>query len=266
MTRGVIALDIDGTVVLEDGTPSPGVKEAVDAAVDAGYDVTLSTGRSWHSTEPILRMLELTPEYVVCANGASIHKRRGDGSYERFHVETFDPSTALAALREHLPDAQYMVELADETRLHTGFVDFWNTSAGDEVTFEQLSERPVCRIVVVSPDHEEAEFSRIIEGIGLHQVAYSIGWTAWLDIAPEGIDKGTGLDKVHAWLGVDPSLSIVMGDGRNDLGMFAWARENGGRAIAMGQAPDDVKNAASEVTGDVASGGVAQILAALPGI
>ncbi|MDQ1130372.1 hydroxymethylpyrimidine pyrophosphatase-like HAD family hydrolase [Microbacterium sp. SORGH_AS 888] len=54
-----------------------------------------------------------------------------------------------------------------------------------------------------------------------------------------------------------------MGDGRNDLGMFAWARENGGRAVAMGQGPQEVRDAAGEVTASVVEGGVAAILRAL---
>ncbi len=51
-----------------------------------------------------------------------------------------------------------------------------------------------------------------------------------------------------------------MGDGRNDVGMFRWAREHGGRAIAMAQGPEDVRSEASETTGSVQHGGVADVL------
>ncbi|MFX8899323.1 HAD hydrolase family protein, partial [Acinetobacter baumannii] len=53
------------------------------------------------------------------------------------------------------------------------------------------------------------------------------------------------------------------GDGRNDIGMFTWALAGGGRAVAMGQGPDEVREAAGEVTASVADGGVAQVLRAL---
>ncbi len=46
--------------------------------------------------------------------------------------------------------------------------------------------------------------------------------------------------------------------------MFGWARSLGGRAVAMGQAPDVVKEAAGEVTADVADGGLARALDTLP--
>jgi hydroxymethylpyrimidine pyrophosphatase-like HAD family hydrolase len=51
-----------------------------------------------------------------------------------------------------------------------------------------------------------------------------------------------------------------MGDGRNDVGMFAWAKQHGGRAVAMGQGPQEVQDAAGEVTASVLDGGVAEVL------
>jgi hydroxymethylpyrimidine pyrophosphatase-like HAD family hydrolase len=65
-------------------------------------------------------------------------------------------------------------------------------------------------------------------------------------------------------LGLDRGRILVAGDGRNDIGMFGWARALDGRAVAMGQAPVEVKEAASEVTADVQDGGLAQALDTLP--
>ena len=121
----------------------------------------------------------------------------------------------------------------------------------------------MCRVVVVSPDHAEGDFVDLVAQVGLNEVSYAIGWTAWLDIAPPGIDKSTALEMVREWLGFDPHEVLVIGDGRNDLGMFAWALENGGRAIAMAQGPQEVLDAAGEITSSVHEGGVAAILRAL---
>jgi hydroxymethylpyrimidine pyrophosphatase-like HAD family hydrolase len=54
-----------------------------------------------------------------------------------------------------------------------------------------------------------------------------------------------------------------VGDGRNDLEMFAWAGA-AGRAVAMGQAPDEVREAANEVGGPVDEAGLAAVLDSLP--
>lgn len=266
--RLLIALDVDGTVLLEDETLSPGVVEAITHAHRTGHEVMLATGRSWEGTRGIQHVLELAPEYAVCSNGAVIMKRApgdlGEESvYERFHVETFDPTAVLTLLREHLPDAKYLVELAGGERLYTEYMDEWNLVRARRVSFDELSAQPVCRVVVVSPDETDDDFVDLVSRIGLSGVSYAVGWSAWLDIAPQGVDKSTALEKVRTWLGIEPERVLVMGDGRNDVEMFRWAREHGGRAVAMGQGPDEVRREASETTASVHSGGVADVLRAL---
>jgi hydroxymethylpyrimidine pyrophosphatase-like HAD family hydrolase len=274
MDRLLIALDIDGTVILEDESLSPGVVEAVEHAHRSGHEVMVATGRSWEGTHGILRVLGIAPEYAVCSNGAVVLKRidpdpgadprPGDEPrYDRWHVETFDPREVLTMLREHLPDARYLVELPDGTRLYTEHLEDWNLVHAHRVAFDELGRQPVCRVVVVAPEQNEQDFVELVERIGLHQVSYAVGFTAWLDIAPQGVDKSTGLERVRTALGIDPEHVLVMGDGRNDLGMFRWALENGGRAVAMEQGPQEVRDAAGEITTSVHDGGVAAILRAL---
>ncbi|MEV4669859.1 HAD family hydrolase [Microbacterium sp. LWO12-1.2] len=259
----LVGLDVDGTILLQDETMSPGVPEAVARVRDAGHEVTIATGRSWMATRRYVEELGLTAEYVVCSNGAVTMRRVGD-EWERWNVETFDPSPVLALLRDRLPEARYMVELASGQRLYTEQLDDWTLDGGRRVSFDELAAEPVSRVVVVSPGHDEEDFHRLVADAGLNEVSYAIGWTAWLDIAPQGVDKGTALEQVRAELGLAEDRVLVAGDGRNDIGMFGWARALGGRAVAMGQAPDVVKDAATEVTGDVADGGLAVALDTLP--
>lgn len=261
-SRLLIALDIDGTVLLEDETLSPGVVEAVEHAHRAGHEVMVATGRSWEGTRGILRVLGIAPEFVVCSNGAVVLKRieADELGYERWHVETFDPREVLQQLREHLPDARYLVELPDGRRLYTEYLEDWNLVHARRVPFDELGAQPVCRIVVVAPDKGEQDFVDLVARIGLHQVSYAVGWTAWLDIAPHGVDKSTGLELVRTELGIDAEHVLVIGDGRNDVGMFRWALDNGGRAVAMAQGPQEVRDAAGETTASVHDGGVAAVL------
>lgn len=263
--RMLIVLDIDGTVLLEDESPSPGIVEAVADARRAGHEVMLATGRSWEATRGIQELLQIAPDYAVCSNGAVIMARVGEADpaslvYERTHVETFDAAEVLNLLREHLPDAHYLVELPDGRREYTDYMDDWNLDRASKVAFEELARQPVTRVVVVSPEHDESDFVELVDRVGLNQVSYAVGWTAWLDIAPKGVDKGTALALVRDWLDVAPENVLVMGDGRNDVGMFAWAKQHGGRAVAMGQGPQEVQDAAGEVTASVLDGGVAEVL------
>jgi Cof subfamily protein (haloacid dehalogenase superfamily) len=263
--RLLIVLDIDGTVLLEDESLSPGVVEAVEHAHRAGHEVMIATGRSWEGTRGILRVLQIAPEFVVCSNGAVVLKRveADELLYERWHIETFDPREVLTLLREHLPDARYLVELPDGHRLYTEYLEDWNLANARRVPFDELGTQRVCRIVVVSPDKHEKDFVDLVSRIGLNQVSYAVGWTAWLDIAPQGVDKSTGLERVRTELGFDPAHVLVIGDGRNDVGMFRWAIDHGGRAVAMAQGPQEVRDAAGETTTSVQAGGVAAVLRSL---
>ncbi|MBO9578968.1 MAG: HAD family hydrolase [Microbacteriaceae bacterium] len=265
----LVALDVDGTILHEDETLDAVVVDAIRAARDRGHEVTIATGRSWFTTRPILLALGLSPEYVVCANGAITMRRQGDAfgdeapEYVRAHVETFDPTEVLMRVRDHLPDGRFMIELPDERRLYTAGMSDWDLSNAQQVAFDDLLGTFATRLVVVSPDHELEDFLRIVDRMGLHQVSYAVGWTSWLDIAPQGVNKSTALERVRAWLGAPRSRILAVGDGRNDIEMFEWAALSG-RAVAMGQAPDEVKAAANELTLPVTSAGLAPVLDSLP--
>ena len=261
----LVALDVDGTILHEDESIDERVADAITSARERGHEVTLATGRSWSTTAPVLQRLGLMPEYVVCANGA-ITMRRDDAAsdgYVREHVETFDPTRVLERIRAFLPSGRFMVELPDGYRLYTEGMTDWNLENAREVSFEGLLDQRATRVVVVSPDHELEDFLRIVEEMGLHQVSYAIGWTAWLDIAPDGVSKATALERVRGWLDVPAERVLAVGDGRNDLEMFAWAGA-AGRSVAMGQAPAEVIAAASERADDVAHAGLAAVLDSLP--
>ncbi|MDH6182180.1 HAD superfamily hydrolase (TIGR01484 family) [Microbacteriaceae bacterium SG_E_30_P1] len=263
--RWLVALDIDGTVLHESGHLSDAVTAAVRAARDAGHEVTLATGRSVAMTLPILERLEIRPEYVVCSNGAITLRRDPDAvlGYSRFHVESFNPAEVLTTIRDNLPLANYAVEDEEGHYRYTGwFPDGTLGAVSEAVEFDRLLEGPATRVVVISPGHAIEDFLSVVERMGLHKVSYNVGWTAWLDIAPDGVNKATALERVRELLGIPRSRVLAVGDGRNDIDMLSWAAAEG-RGVAMGQAPDEVVAVASEVTGTDLEDGVASVLAAL---
>jgi len=262
--RWLVALDVDGTTMREDGVVTDAVVAAVRDAEAAGHEVMLSTGRSENMTVPLLETLGISPKYLVCANGALTLARREDGSYERVHVERFDPSEVLRTIHESLTNAAFGVE--DETGhflLSGNFPDDTMTVAGEHVPFEQLLGVEATRVVVISPGHDTEDFLQVVEAMGLHKVSYSVGWTSWLDIAPEGVTKATAMERVREWLDIPRSRVFAAGDGRNDIDMLRWASTSG-RGVVMGQAPEDVAEAGNELTGGVTDDGLAAALDSLP--
>ncbi|GAA4716968.1 HAD-superfamily hydrolase, subfamily IIB [Promicromonospora umidemergens] len=81
----------------------------------------------------------------------------------------------------------------------------------------------------------------------------------WLDVTPGSVSKASALEHVRDTLGVAREFTIGVGDGLNDLPMFAWAA----RAVAMGQACDVVIEAADHVTGTIDEQGLVAVLRAL---
>ena len=259
----LVALDIDGTVLMEDGTLSPHVRRAAQDAVERGHEVMLATGRSSASTLPIVELLGIEPEYVVCSNGAVTLQRdpAAPEGYRRERIETFDPTDVLTTISGALSDARYAVEDAEGYFRYTArFPEAAVGEHAEEVAFEQLLDVAATRVVVISPNHAVEEFLGVVDEMGLRRVSYAVGWTAWLDIAPDGVNKATAMEWVRSRLGVPLDRTVAVGDGRNDIDMLEWA----GRGVAMGQAPGEVVAAADETTATVHDDGLARVLDSLP--
>lgn len=261
----LVALDIDGTTMHEDGSISDAVIGQVQRLTDAGNEVMLVTGRSSSATLPVLGRLGITPRFVVCSNGAITLRRDPDApnGYRREWVESFDPSDVLTTMRAHLGNARFAVE--DEQGFYRYTDPFPDATIGldsEHVEFEELLRHAATRVVVISPDHNMEDFLQVVERMGLHRVSYAIGWTAWLDIAPDGVNKATAMERVRAELGIPRNRVMAVGDGRNDIDLLTWASGEG-RGVAMGESPTEVIAAASETTGTVHEDGLAHVLGTL---
>lgn len=255
----LIALDLDGTLLDYDSRLSERVVDAVCAVRDAGHHVVIATGRQIGSTWPVLEALGLDTGWAVCSNGAVTVRLSPDlpYGYELAHVVTFDPGPILQELQTTLPEALYLVEVPGvSTKVSAQFPPGEIFEEVMVVDHEALRAEHASRVVVRSPEHSAEELDEIARSLGLHEMSYAIGWTAWMDIAPKGVHKGAALEQVRQTLDVDPRRTMAIGDGRNDIEMFGWAA----RSFAMGTAVDEVIAAADEVCPTVYDDGAAAVL------
>ncbi|HEU0287191.1 MAG TPA: HAD family hydrolase [Nocardioidaceae bacterium] len=257
MTRAydLLALDVDGTLVDWDNNMTPTLREAVRGVAAQGVHVVLSTGRSVPGVIDAADKLGFDDGIAVASNGAvtfSYHP------VEVLTTVTFDARETVKLLLDHVPDAAVAVEeIGRGYRINKPFPDGEITGEMILQTVEELVAEPVTRVIIRSPDQSAEEFIELAERLGLHGTNYFVGYTAWLDLAPSGVTKASGLESVASRLGVARSRVLAIGDGRNDLEMLRWA----GHGVAMGNAPVEVQDAADGVTETVEHDGVVMELA-----
>lgn len=266
-TPKLVALDIDGTLLIPDiehgfstETVTEPVAEAVLDAARAGAHVVLASGRAPLSMAGVADRLGLT-ELVAELAGDRLHVVASNGSVvfrhspmEVVHEVLFDASAAVRTVLEHVPGAAVAVEehglgYRVNRLFPPGELD------GEMIIcdLEEMISDHVSRVIIRDPDSTSEDFVNLARQLGLHGTNYFIGWTAWLDLAPEGVSKASGLEWVCRDLGVDAADVLAIGDGRNDIEMLTWV----GRGVAMGQAPEVVRFAADHVTGPVQEDGAA---------
>ncbi|MCY7395355.1 MAG: Cof-type HAD-IIB family hydrolase [Nocardioides sp.] len=259
----LVALDIDGTLLrwVEGAETaheevSPRVYAAVQRALDAGAHVVLASGRSAHGMTPIADLLDLSREgadrlWIVASNGAVVFRYP---PLETVVEETFDAAPAVRAVLEKQPGALVAVEQRGVGYLVSR--PFPHGELSGEMTVTDVAEMvsgPVSRVIIRDPEATAEDFVELGRGLGLHGTDYVVGWTAWLDLAPQGVNKASGLSHVLDALGLAPADVLAIGDGRNDIEMLEWA----GRGVAMGQAVREVIDVADHTTDTVDDDGAA---------
>lgn len=254
---GLLAFDVDGTLLDPDGVLRPRTVAALRAAADAGAALTLATGRDWHAVTHLLRALP-SVDYSLCVNGSEVV--RSDGTTLRaLEIDVDVVAAAIAHLRAVLPGVAMGLGLDGTLVAEPAIRGFLPADQQDIPVVDDVlaALAPGIRdVVIYHPDHRDglgALVERVraeVESDRLH-VAYT-----GLPMA-ELVPPGSGKDAALAWLadhlGVSSERVVAFGDGMNDLGMLRAA----GIGVAMGQATDIVRAAATEVTATNAEDGVA---------
>jgi hydroxymethylpyrimidine pyrophosphatase-like HAD family hydrolase len=244
-----VALDIDGTLVDHSGMLPTSVVEAVSRVVAADVPVVLATGRSWHATRPVHEALALPRGLATSSNGA-VQVSYPPTEFTR--LKTFDAGPVIDRVLDIHPGALLAVEvLGSGYKVTAPFPPGDLDGQVDVVPVPEMTAEPVTRVIVRDPNSSDEDFIRMAERLGLHSVSYFIGWSAWLDIAPKGVDKAVALSEIAADLGIPATDVLALGDGRNDIEMLRWA----GRGVALGQAPPEVRDVADAVTEPFDEGG-----------
>jgi HAD superfamily hydrolase (TIGR01484 family) len=258
----LVGLDIDGTLMHWGGEISDSVIEAIERVRLSRNHVVLATGRNIMATMPVAKTLGLRRGWAVTSNGAVTIRLNpaAPGGYEIVRTVTFNPRAALELIRDEMPDAFFAVEdMGVGFRVTKHFPMGELVGSQTVVDFESLCSEEVTRVVIRAPGADVAHFDDIVSRIGLNDVTYAVGYSAWLDLTPPGVSKASALEFVREELGVEPAHTVAVGDGNNDIEMLRWAHNS----YAMGNAPDRVIAAAGARVEPVDEDGVLEVLVPL---
>ena len=229
--------------------------------------MTLCTGRMYSGTRAIARELGLSAP-VACIDGSHIVDLGTEQELASAPLPHSGVGALFDALGVYRPAAFVFsgdrVFFDDQGADYLPYVTTWSeqTHRLDRVLDVELwhEQRPIAAVVALGT---QAQISGVHEGVvaghgeHLQSACFPIRRQAYDGIwgmvvrAPR-VDKGTAIEWLAAHYGTTPEQIVVVGDWLNDIPMLRRA----GRSFAMAQAPDEVKEAATDVLeADIWSGG-----------
>jgi len=248
MTRiSLVVSDVDGTLLTKDKVLTEEARRAVRRLREAGIGFTLTSSRPSIGMGFLIEPLAITLP-LGAFNGSSI------------------VDASLKPIEQHLipaPAVERCLGVLDQFGIDIWLFtnDKWLTrnGDGDYVPNEKRAIRAdptvvgdfspylstACKIVGSSADPallQRCE-AAMIEAMGAEATAVR-SQSYYLDVTPPGCNKGTFVQAMAKRLGISTDAVATIGDMQNDLAMFRTS----GLSIAMGNATDDVKQQASEVT------------------
>jgi hypothetical protein len=252
----LLAIDLDGTLLDHAGEANAEDVAAIKKLKARGIKVTILTGRLFSGTLPSADLLGIDGP-VGCADGSHVVQVKGKKTLLHHGIR----GRAADRLRESVERNDLVAFLfAEDAIVHDErgadylpYVRTWSTDLryAHRVTEHELWDSKEGMTAVVALGRE-ASIGRTVadiqrdetEAMQVAMFPFRRHGEHWGMVArAAGGSKGTALAWMAAHYGISVSETVCVGDWLNDLPMLATA----GRSFAMGQAPDEVKKAATDV-------------------
>lgn len=242
-----VIFDIDGTAIANfpDALPTERVIKAVHAARDGGIHIACATGRNYTLAKHILKPLELHDPCIVAAGTQIVAPETGEELWAAYLSE---PAVRYAL--QVLKPYNLQVVMDGET--------YETAKTADQIEPREYPMLDVQRVPVKElPDilARLAENSEIT-AIPVHS---SLPDYNFLHVTARSGTKEFAVTELLNILHIDKADAAGVGDGLNDMELF----KSVGHKVAMGNAKDELKEAADEVVASVDDDGLAQYLEGL---
>jgi Cof subfamily protein (haloacid dehalogenase superfamily) len=220
-------LDVDGTLVDSRHRVSPGTRAAVRRARDAGLTLLLATSRGPSALRPVLAEVDgLAGQVFVASQGALLGRYLG----ERLDVLERSPAPrddALAVVERAEAGAlsvswyvgeQWLVGRVDELVEREARI----TGANPEVAVLAEQSAGPDKLMLVAPDDARARLAELAAALPA-TLQGQISNPTYLEVTAKGVDKAVTVSRFRAREGFAASEVLAVGDGPNDLPLFAVA-------------------------------------------
>jgi Cof subfamily protein (haloacid dehalogenase superfamily) len=239
----LLATDLDGTLLNEQGQIYEEDIAALRRAREMGVTIVVATGRMPATLNPYLDRLEVTAdEPVVGGHGAVIALRNGDvlHSFTIPH-ETIAEGAAIARKFDAVPTlytahAIYMERVAfspeqDEYWLAGGIPIRYDPDALAHI------DEALIKMLVVQPDVPAVP--ALLEALRSHlgdraEVVRSHQW--FVEVMNKDASKGAAIAWLAKQRGIGPDEVLAIGDAENDVSMLRWAGHSAAPANAAPEA------------------------------
>lgn len=264
-----IALDLDGTLLADDGKLSEESRQALDEAVRAGVHVVVASGRAY-STLPLSVLSIPGIEYAITSNGAAvyrvpdsecicIHKLREQSVRDILSLvgrELEDPLYEVFIDGTAYAPADYVAdpEAYGATGRSVSYVRSTRKPCGDLMAFieEHIHELDSLDIVMNDQKEKQRLWSLLEEKIEHVYITASV--PRFIEISDESSGKAPALSFVLEKLGISAEQTVAFGNADNDADMLAFA----GLGVAVENATEKCRKAADKIIGSNNADGAAK--------
>ncbi len=265
---GLIALDLDGTLIGEDLELGPRIVAAIRAARERGVAVSIVTGRMTTSALPFARRLGLV-DPIVAYQGALVRALPTPDADPRLgRILAHRPLAADAArdviawskevgLEPHVNHLERFVIQADDPRAED-YSTFLGARAEMVDDLRAWLCHPVSKVISVAAASDPIPESILAEGRRRFagRAAVTISHPRFLEFLAPGVSKLVGVRHLARRAGVPLGRVLAVGDQFNDLEMIAGT----GHGAAMPGAPLAVRAAGRYLAPPLAEEGAAQLI------
>lgn len=268
---GLLALDIDGTLLGPGGHLGKRTRRAVHAAGEAGWLVTLATGRRWASTKEVADDLRLRVPLIVY-NGALVRDSvTGETLLYNPLPHTVVAPLVTALVARGLQPVLYadVAESSASERLLTGPAEYDNPALVgwlsvipvQRLPYDELANVGTAVRILLEDRLERLQgIEALVEAQGLEYrtLLYAIEREGWqvAELLHPSSTKATAIAALAARYGLTMEQVVAVGDGYNDVEMLAEAAIG----VAMGQAPPAVREHATLTIGHHTDEGLAAFI------